>query len=124
MFKDHMDGARSNLESEAAKYGPAERGKVPQDRCFLGFDAYKKVLATDIDIAILATPPHFRPIHFAAAIDAGKHVFFEKPVATDPAGIRKVLAAADLARAKKLCVVTGTQRRHERCYLEMMQRIK
>ena len=59
-----------------------------------------------------------------AALDAGKHVFFEKPVATDPAGIRKVLAAADVARAKKLCVVTGTQRRHERCYLEMMQRIK
>ncbi len=124
MFKDHMDGARSNLQSEAAKLGPADRGTVPEDRCFLGFDAYKKVLATDIDIAILATPPHFRPIHFAAAIDAGKHVFFEKPVATDPAGIRKVLAAADIARGKKLCVVTGTQRRHEKCYLEMMSRIK
>jgi predicted dehydrogenase len=91
---------------------------------FTGFDAYKQVLASNVDLVILATPPHFRPIHFEAAIRAGKHVFFEKPCAVDPAGIRKVLAAAASADLQKLCVVAGTQRRHSPEYLEAMKRLK
>jgi predicted dehydrogenase len=111
---------------EFAKFenGLSSRAAVQPDRCFTGFDAYQKVLASDIDVAILATPPGFRPIHFAAAVDAGKHIFFEKPVAVDPAGIRKVLEAAQKAKDKNLSIVTGTQRRHEDCYLEAMKRIK
>lgn len=117
-FDDQVRSARENLGSLG------ERAKVDESRCYTGFDAYKKLLASDVDVVILATPPHFRPMHFEAAVAAGKHVFMEKPVATDSPGIRKVLAAAEQADAKKLCVVAGTQRRHEKCYLEAMQRLK
>jgi len=102
----------------------AERANVPPDRCFSGFDAYKQLLAAGVDVVILATPPHFRPIHLAAAVDKGCHVFMEKPVAVDPAGIRSVLASAEAAKAKKLSIVAGTQRRHERSYLEAMKQLK
>ena len=122
MFKDRTDGARNELKN--LDKALVERVNLSDDRVFNGFDAYQKVLASGVDIVILATPPGFRPTHFAAAIDAGKHVFMEKPVATDPAGIRTVIAAAKRAAEKKLSVVTGTQRRHEACYLEAMQRIK
>ncbi len=92
---------------------------------FVGFDAYHKLLALDeIDYVVLATPPHFRPIHFDAAITAGKHVFMEKPVAVDPAGIRKVINAGIRAKQQALSVVAGTQRRHENAYLSLMERIK
>ena len=86
---------------------------VPKERQFVGFDAYKQVLATDANYIILATPPGFRPMHLEAAIGAGKHIFTEKPVAVDGPGIRKVLALADEARAKGLGVAAGTQRRHQ-----------
>lgn len=119
LFSDRMQSAREGL----ATLG--ERAVVEESRCYVGFDAYTKLLASkDIDVVILATPPHFRPMHFEASINAGKHVFMEKPVATDATGIRKVLAAADVADAKNLCVVAGTQRRHEKCYLEAMQRLR
>jgi predicted dehydrogenase len=117
-FEDQVRSSRENLTSLG------ERAKVDESRCYVGFDAFAKLLASDVDVVILATPPHFRPMHFEAAIAAGKHVFMEKPVATDSPGIRKVLAAAEQADAKKLCVVAGTQRRHEKCYLEAMQRLK
>ena len=91
--------------------------------CFKGPDAYKKLLEMDLDYVILATPPNYRPVHFPAAIAAGKHVFMEKPVAVDPVGIRKMLAAGEQADAKKLCVVAGTQRRHEASYIETIKRI-
>ncbi len=122
MFKDRTDGARAQF----AKFedGRAERAKVPDERVFHGFDAYQKVLASGVDIVILATAPGFRPIHFAAAIEAGKHVFMEKPVAVDPAGVRAVIEAAKKAKEKKLSVVCGTQRRHEACYLEAVKRIQ
>lgn len=94
------------------------------DRKFTGFDAYKKVLATDVDVVILATPPGFRSIHFEAAIAAGKHVFMEKPVAVDAEGIRRVFAAADLAKKKNLSVVAGTQRRSDVAYNDAIKRIK
>ena len=116
MFKDRLDGSRKQL-SKTDGY------KVDDANVFTGFDAYKKVLDSGVDMVILATPPGFRPIHFAAAIDAGKHVFFEKPVGVDPTGIRKVLEAGKKAKEKKLAVVTGTQRRHETRYLETIKRI-
>ncbi|MEX2244409.1 MAG: Gfo/Idh/MocA family oxidoreductase [Fimbriimonadaceae bacterium] len=117
-FKDRLDGSRSYLSGQIK-----ERLQVTDDRAFVGFDAYQKVIAQDVDYVILATPPGFRPIHFEAAIAAGKHVFFEKPVAVDAPGIRKVIAAAESAKAKGLAVVAGTQRRHERPYMECMDRI-
>lgn len=122
MFPDRMSGARGGLGGLATDQ--AARAKVPDERCFTGFDAYQKVLATGVDIVILATPPHFRPIHLAAAIEKGCHVFMEKPVAVDPAGVRSVIESAKKAQEKKLCIVTGTQRRHEKCYLEAMARFK
>lgn len=88
------------------------QGPSPASAQFSGFDAYQKLLATDCDMVILATPPGFRPQHFAAAVDAGKHIFFEKPVGVDPTGIRTVLAASGRATNGRQCVVTGTQRRH------------
>ncbi|UCG49847.1 MAG: Gfo/Idh/MocA family oxidoreductase [Phycisphaerales bacterium] len=98
--------------------------KVPDKRCFIGLDAYKALLALDdINMVILATPPGFRPIQFAAAINAGKNVFMEKPVAVCPAGIKMVIEASKLATDKKLAVVAGTQRRHQAAYVETMKRI-
>jgi myo-inositol 2-dehydrogenase / D-chiro-inositol 1-dehydrogenase len=102
-----------------------DRVKVPADRQFAGFDNYQKVCALpDVNLIVTAAPPGFRPIHLKAAVDAGKHVFMEKPVAVDPVGIRSVIASSDLAKQKRLAVVAGTQRRHQRRYLEMMKRIQ
>ncbi|MBE7559921.1 Gfo/Idh/MocA family oxidoreductase [bacterium] len=121
LFKDRIEGSLKRLR-EHKEAGKAV--KVTPDTTFTGFDAYKHVLACDIDLVILATPPGFRPTHFDAAIKAGKHVFMEKPVAVDPVGVRVMLAASQLADEKKLCVVAGTQRRHQQSYLEMMKRIE
>lgn len=97
--------------------------KLPNVQGFWGFDAYKKVLAADINLVILATPPGFRPVHFEAAIAAGKHVFIEKPVAVDPVGCRSIIATSKLAKQKGLSVVAGTQRRHQPSYMETMKRV-
>ncbi|MBI4625954.1 MAG: Gfo/Idh/MocA family oxidoreductase [Verrucomicrobia bacterium] len=97
--------------------------KLPNAQGFSGFDAYQKLLATEIDLVILATPPGFRPSHFAAAIAAGKNVFMEKPVAVDPVGVRSVIETSRVAKQKKLAVVAGTQRRHQPSYIEVMKRI-
>lgn len=96
---------------------------VPEDRRFSGLDAYRHVLAQDINYVILATPPAFRPEHLQAAIDAGKHVFTEKPIAVDSPGVRQVLALSDLADRKGLKIAAGTQRRHQAGYLETIERI-
>jgi predicted dehydrogenase len=118
LFPDRLEQSRSNLmQFDAA------RATVADSNCFSGFDAFRGVLSTDCDIVILATPPGFRPDHFAAAIAAGKHVFTEKPVGVDGTGIRKVLAAGDEADRKGLCVVAGTQRRHENNYLAAMAKL-
>ena len=110
-FQDRLDGLKKAFP-------------VAADHCFVGLDAYKALLAlSDVDLVILATPPGFRPIHLAAAIAAGKHVFMEKPVAVCMAGINMVIEASKLAAEKKLAVVAGTQRRHEPKYLETMKRI-
>jgi predicted dehydrogenase len=97
--------------------------EVDPKYCFQGPEAYRKVIEMDLDYVILAVPPYYRPLHFAAAVEAGRHVFMEKPVAVDPVGIRKMLAAGEKATQKKLCVVAGTQRRHEAPYIETIRRI-
>ena len=93
----------------------------PEERKFTGFDGYKKAIAL-ADVVILATPPGFRPIHFEEAIAQNKHVFMEKPVATDPAGIQRVLATAAIAKQKKLNVVVGLQRHYQNSYRELFKR--
>ena len=103
--------------------GNARKHNVPMDHVFTDFTGYKQALATDADYAILATSPNFRPVHLEAAIRAGKHVFMEKPVAVDPPGIRRVIAAGELAKQKGLGIVAGTQRRHQKPYRETADRI-
>lgn len=93
------------------------------DRKFVGLDAYEKVIA-ECDLVILTTPPGFRPYHFEAAVNAGKHVFMEKPVATDAPGIRKVLEMGKIADQKGLKVVAGLQRRYQNCYREALKQVK
>jgi predicted dehydrogenase len=121
-FKDRLEGSLNELKKALGAEAEHKIG-VDADHQFVGFDAYKKVIESDVDLVILATPPHFRPAHFTAAINAGKHVFFEKPVAVDGHGVRQVLAAAEEAKKKKLAVVCGLQRHHQQSYIEMMQRI-
>jgi predicted dehydrogenase len=118
-FRDNLDRSYKRLTApENAKNGGvniAERVDVPEERKFTGFDAYQKAIAL-ADVVILATPPGFRPIHFEEAIKQGKHVFMEKPVATDPVGIKRVLDAAETAKQKKLNVVVGLQRHYKYSY--------
>jgi myo-inositol 2-dehydrogenase / D-chiro-inositol 1-dehydrogenase len=124
LLPDRIAQCRAELTKRiASEAALAAKYKVTNDRCFSGFDAYEKVLATDINYVILASPPGFRPKHLAAAVAAGKHIFTEKPVAVDPAGIRSVLATCDLATQKGLGIGAGTQRRHQAEYLPAIQRI-
>lgn len=123
-FSDKIEETKEKLKNGFQSFRSiTEKVSVSKEREFTGFDAYKKLLATDIDVVILATQPGFRPIHFEAAIEAGKHVFMEKPVAVDPVGVRKIIAVSELARQKNLTVVAGTQRRHMDSYTENMKRI-
>jgi predicted dehydrogenase len=116
LFPDRLASCRDNL----SKLGV----NIADDHCFTGFDGYKKLLAlSDVNYVILATPPHFRPAHLKAAVEAGKHAFIEKPVAVDGPGVRLVLEAHELANQKKLGIAAGTQRRHLRGYNELMKRI-
>lgn len=119
-FEDRLNGSLKTLQRQK---GVGSRVDVKDEMCFTGLDAYKKVLATDIDVVLLATPPGFRPLHLRAAIDAGKHVFAEKPAAVDPAGIRSVLASAAKAKEKGLFIVAGLQARYEPETIEMTKRI-
>ena len=122
VFSERVESARKHLTDPQNAW--AGRVQVDPARCFTGFDAYRALLATDVDVVLLATPPHFRPMHLAAAVAAGKHAFVEKPVAVDAPGVRSVLASAETARQKQLSIVAGTQRRHERSYLEAMARVR
>ncbi|QDS91643.1 Inositol 2-dehydrogenase [Roseimaritima multifibrata] len=99
------------------------KAEVEQDNQFVGLDAYKGVMNSDCDVVILATPPGFRPLHMDNAINAGKHVFMEKPVATDVAGVRRVLEVGKLAKEKGLAVQVGLQRHHEFRYREVIDKI-
>ena len=95
----------SSLEILKKVHGP--RAEVKKNMQFVGFDAYQKLIDSGVDVVLLATPPGFRPAHLTAAIDAGKHVFYEKPVAVDGPGIRKVMEAAKKAKEKNLSIVSG-----------------
>ena len=90
---------------------------------FWGFDCHEKLANCDADLLLMATAPAFRGRQLMAAIKAGKHVFTEKPVATDVAGCKEVMEAAKLAKEKGLAIVAGTQRRHQASYVETMKRI-
>jgi len=94
------------------------------DRTFVGVDAFKRLIESDIDMVILTSPPGFRPLHFETAVKAGKHVFMEKPVATDAPGVRRVLAANKLAKEKNLVVAVGLQRHHESGYQATIAKLK
>ena len=120
-FEDRLNGSLKNLQNDKQI---AAKIDVPKERQFTGFDAYKQVLEAGIDLIVLATPPGFRPIHFAAAVAAGKHVFMEKPVAVDAPGVRAVLAATAEAKKKNLAVGVGLQRHHQRNYLETIKRLQ
>jgi predicted dehydrogenase len=117
VFEDRLEGAAKQIKDKTGQ-------DVPKEKRFIGFDAFQKVIDSGVDVVLLATPPHFRPAHFAAAVAAGKHVFMEKPLAVDPVGIKMIIETAGQAKTKNLCVVTGTQRHHQREYLEILRRVK
>lgn len=121
MFADRIESAANELKKAVGE--KQERFAVDKDHMFVGFDAFQKVINSGIDLVILATPPHFRPQHFAAAVAAGKHCFIEKPVAVDGPGVRLCLKTSEEAKAKNLAVVCGLQRHHQYGYLETMKRI-
>lgn len=104
--------------------GAGKKYNVPESRCFDGANGYKKLLDTNVEIVLMATSPNFRPVHFDASVRAGKHVFMEKPVAVDPPGGRKIIAAGEIAKQKGLAVVAGTQRRHQAAYQRIHHAIK
>ena len=119
-FEDRLKGSLANIAKEM---GEGMKVNVQEKHQFVGFDAAQK--AMDLaDVVILATPPGFRPQHFEYAINNGKHVFMEKPVATDVPGVRKVLAAAKLAKEKKINVVVGLQRHYQDSYLAVVDQLK
>ncbi|GAB4138836.1 MAG: Gfo/Idh/MocA family oxidoreductase [Planctomycetota bacterium] len=120
MFPDRLEGSLASLSEDRTLEG---RVDVPPSRRFTGFDAFRELLACDLHLVLLATPPHFRPAHFAAAVEAGKHVFLEKPVAVDAPGVRSVLASAEKAREQGTSVVCGLQRHHQYGYVEAIERI-
>lgn len=119
MFEDHVTRSKRSL-----KEAIGDKYKVTDDRTFIGFDAHKKLLALpEVNYVILATPPGFRPIHLRAAVEAGKQIFMEKPVAVDGQGIKSVIESGAMAKAKNLSIVAGTQRRHQASYIETIKRI-
>ena len=119
-FQDRVDGCLKRLRETV----PAAV-KVTPETCFTGLDGYKALLAIKtINYIVTAAPPGFRPLHLDAAVRAGKNVFMEKPVAVDPVGVRSVIASSELAAKKGLAIVAGTQRRHQRSYIELMKRVR
>jgi predicted dehydrogenase len=132
IFADRVAAAREDFTNgRKDKNGKITRPPLSKDNCnvapereFTGFDAYKGVIDSGIDLVILAAPPGFRPPHMEAAINAGVHVFAEKPVAVDPAGARRVIAIGELAKQKRLAIGTGTQRRHTNSFQAVMQRVR
>jgi len=122
LFEDRLKGSREKIRNHK-KPEVVKQYAVKDDLCFVGVDAYQKILKTDIDILIEGTLPYSRPKHVEAAVNAKKHLFTEKPVAVDPEGIRQVMKAAEKAKELKLSWVAGTQRRHQQDYVETIKRI-
>ena len=148
VFEDALEGSLNKLRYNTAQYVnrdagiTVERGgkpvqqsveelvasikprlKVDPEHHFVGFDSFQKLIKSDVDIVLLTTPPGYRPQHFEAAINAGKHVFTEKPIATDPVGVRRFMAAVKLAEEKKLTVMSGAQRHADKPYFETVDKI-
>ena len=117
-FADSLESSLSTLKSSPH----SDRVDVPADRRFVGFDAYKNVI-DNVDVALLTTPPHFRPLHLEYAVKKGVHTFVEKPVATDAPGVRKVLALCDEAKSKNLALVSGLCWRYYEPRREAMKRV-
>jgi myo-inositol 2-dehydrogenase/D-chiro-inositol 1-dehydrogenase len=122
-FMQRCEQAVRNWASDSELKGDQERIKVG-DRKFAGLDAYKQVIDSGVDLVILATPPGFRPPHLEYAIEKGKHIFCEKPVAVDSAGIRKCLELVSESKKRNLAIVAGTQRRHNAGYIETVKKIQ
>ncbi|HBG41111.1 MAG TPA: oxidoreductase [Porphyromonadaceae bacterium] len=116
VFEDKVNSLADKLKAE-------KNIDVPADKRFVGLDAYKQVIDSGVDVVINATPPFFRPSHFQYAVEKNKHCFLEKPICVDAVGYRTIIAAAKQAQAKNLRVVTGTQRHHQRNYVESYQKI-
>lgn len=122
-FNEKIQPALRDLRSDGAKNGYADRIQVSQEKCFTGLDAYQKVIDSGVDVVLLCSPPGFRPVHFKAAVDAGKHAFCEKPMATDAAGVRSIMATAKLAKEKSLSVLAGFCWRYEYARREFYRNI-
>ncbi|MEM9353344.1 MAG: Gfo/Idh/MocA family oxidoreductase [Planctomycetota bacterium] len=120
-----LEGLQNDLLEDAGKgeVPVAERIDVPEERQFAGFDAYQQAIDSGVDLVVLTTPPAFRPIEIEAAVEAGKHVFMEKPLAVDGPGVRRVMAAGKKATEKGLAVGVGLQRHHDPKYIEAIDRI-
>ena len=116
VFEDRLKSCRATLKKE-------RNIEIDDSKCFVGFDSYQKVLESGVDIVLLCTPPHFRPAHVEAAVNAGKHIFMEKPIAVDPKGARSVLIASKKAEQMGLCIVSGTIRRVQKDYVETYRRV-
>ncbi len=117
IFQDRLDRCRNSLKEQRDV-------DIPDQNCFVGFDAYRRVIDSGVDVVILATPPHFRPMQFEAAVQARKHAFIEKPCAVDPVGARSIMATGRMAEAAGLSVVSGTQLRHARDHIECFNQVK
>ena len=120
LFKDRLDGCLGRVTGDEEL---KERVDITPDRCFTGFDNYEKVIDCGVDMVIMAAPPGFRPAHVKYAVEKGKHIFMEKPVAVDAPGVRMILEAGDLATQKKLGIVAGTIKRHQANYVATIKRI-
>ena len=119
LFEDRLNRCRKWI---TGKWKDA--AALKDEDCYVGFDAYQKVMArADVDVVLLTTPPGFRPMMLEAAVEAGKHVFMEKPVAVDPVGVRRVIAAGEAAKGKNLAIVAGTQYRHHKQFIDTIAEI-
>jgi predicted dehydrogenase len=118
-----QDGKPHKLTEEEIRRKLQDTIKVAPDKHFVGQNAFQRLLETDVDVVMLITPPGHRPLHFEAAIDAKKHVFIEKPIATDPVGVRRVLESARKARDLKLTVVAGTEMRYTQRIMQSVEKI-
>ena len=120
VFEDRLD---MSLQSLSKMADVSARVDVPKERQFSGFDAYQKVIDSGVDVVLLCTPPHFRPMHLEAAVQAGKHAFVEKPIAVDAPGVRAVLETCKKAKQKNLCIVSGLCLRYHNGFIEAAKRI-
>ena len=122
-FENRLRSSHKSIKKLAERMGTPEKEAVDADHCFVGFDAAQKLIDSDVDVVLLAEPPHFRPAHLKAAVEAGKHVFSEKPVAVDAPGVRSVLATAEEAKRKNLNIVAGLCWRYDYGVRETMKRV-